>query len=97
MNSGGVTHPVGGKEPNAWGLFDVAGNVAELVSDAWTGRSLTGPLQDPHSFAATAELVTSRGGQAIGSQRTCRSSSHLPWLQSARSFGVGFRLARTLP
>lgn len=96
-NSGGGTRPVGGKEPNAWGLFDTAGNVAELVSDAWTGRSLTGPLHDPHSFAATAELVTARGGQVLGSQRTCRSASHLPWFPGARSFEVGFRLARTLP
>jgi formylglycine-generating enzyme required for sulfatase activity len=67
-NSGGRSHPVGQKEPNAWGLYDMHGNVWEWCEDLFGGysiRTATGP-----KGAATGDMrVLLRGG----------SWGYLPW------------------
>ena len=37
-NSGGRVHPVAKKRPNAWGIYDMNGNVSEMCSDLWSNN-----------------------------------------------------------
>jgi formylglycine-generating enzyme required for sulfatase activity len=98
-NSGQKTHPAGQKSPNAWGLYDMHGNVAEWCHDAYADAySSTPDAQDPHG-PATGDKRVLRGGSWATSADACRASarnSETPRLADA-CFGsdtYGFRCVR---
>ena len=92
-NSGDRTQPVGGKRPNAWGLYDMHGNVWEWVGDRY-GEYPSGRVTDPRGPSSGAYRVD-RGGGWDGSARDCRAADR-NWLAPGdRIYGLGFRLART--
>jgi len=77
-NSSGVTHRVGQKKPNAWGLFDMHGNVAEWCLDRYDPTFYTGDLRiDPvckTSIKLETDLRVVRGG-SFYDDILCRSAS----------------------
>ena len=74
-NSTKETHPVGKKKPNAFGLHDMHGNVAEWCSDKY-GRTYYGesPEANPHG-PLNGEQYVVRGGSWASSRKACRSAS----------------------
>jgi formylglycine-generating enzyme required for sulfatase activity len=94
-NSGLKTHPVGQKTPNAWGLYDMHGNVWEWVQD-WKGDYPAGNVTDPAGPLSGSTRVY-RGGSWFSGAEFCRSAFRHTGAPSLRRDGsLGFRLLRTV-
>lgn len=92
-NSGGQTHPVAQKQPNAWGLYDMHGNVQEWCADWYDGYA-GGRVADP-AGAALGQFRLIRGGSWAGSAGSSRSAFR-DWISPAATTSImGFRLALT--
>jgi formylglycine-generating enzyme required for sulfatase activity len=89
-NSGDTTHPVGQKKPNAWGLFDMHGNVWELCQDRYGGYP-KGAVTDPQGPASGAYRVL-RGGGWNDIPGYCRSATRYNYAPDYRYYIFGFRV-----
>jgi len=56
-NSGSITHPVGEKKPNPWGLYDMHGNVAEWCADWFSNSYASGDATDPQGASSGSSRV----------------------------------------
>jgi formylglycine-generating enzyme required for sulfatase activity len=74
-NSGDKTHPVRTKAPNAWGIYDMHGNVREWCAD-WYARSYpSDPLSQEPRGPAEGKYRVARGGSFQNNASDCRSAT----------------------
>jgi len=91
-NAGGESHPVGQKKANAWGLYDMQGNVAEWLQD-WAGDYFSGEQVNPSGPpSGTAHEI--RGASFRAGCPNLRLSQRFNAPPGIRTYDFGFRLAR---
>jgi hypothetical protein len=86
-NAGGITHNVGAKQPNEFGLYDMSGNVWEWCSD----YSSTG------SDNSSQKSYILRGGSWMSDKEECRLSVIRKAPSNTKASNIGFRLIQDTP
>ncbi len=94
--SGKQTAPVGSFEPNAFGLYDMIGNVWEWLQDCWNDSYKGAPADGSAWESGDCGLRVVRGGSWFARPGYARVASRGRVGPSSRSDDQGFRLARTL-
>ena len=90
-NSGSQTHTVAEKRPNAWGLYDMHGNVWEWVQESY-GPYPEGGVPDPAQPSTRTARVL-RGGSWFSHGVNTRCARRYGYPPSYKDYAGGFRLA----
>ena len=97
-NAGGKTHEVGKKAANAWGLYDMHGNVYEWCWDWYSSSLGTNPVTDPVGPGPSTQWrKVYRNGSTPSNYSTLRSAFRFYRNPVERSQLLGFRVVRLAP
>jgi formylglycine-generating enzyme required for sulfatase activity len=97
VNSRNQTQPVGQKLPNAFGLFDMHGNLWEWVQDCWHENYVGAPTDgSAWTIGCGENYRVRRGGSWYGNPGNLRSAFRIWYGPNDRFYFSGFRLARDL-
>ncbi|MEO0694932.1 MAG: formylglycine-generating enzyme family protein [Pseudomonadota bacterium] len=92
----GRTMPTGSFAPNAFGLYDVHGNVWEWTADCWRDSHVSLPETGAAIGGGCGERVVKGGAWNTGAWRL-RLAHRQPATESQRRYDIGFRVARSFP
>ncbi|MES1980846.1 MAG: formylglycine-generating enzyme family protein [Pseudomonadota bacterium] len=95
-NSGNAIHASAAKRANAWGLYDMSGNIWEWVEDSWHD-SYHGAPADGSAWQGDGVRRVLRSGAWYLMPHYVRAASRSRVEPVSREYGLGFRVARTLP
>ena len=91
------TSPVASFKPNAFGLFDVSGNVASWTEDCDSDNYNSTPTDGSLRTSPDCTFRVLRGGSWNSDPRFVRAATRLRHKPGSRTTYIGFRVARTLP
>ena len=95
-NAEGHSHPVGSREPNAFGLHDMLGNVWERTEDCWRPHYEDAPVDGSARIDGDCDLRVVRGGSWVNLPQFLRSAARFRYSATSRYEFVGLRIARDL-
>lgn len=91
------TSPSGAFKPNAFGLYDMMGNMWQWVEDCWNENYKGAPSDGSAMMAGDCSKHSERGGSWASHPRSIRSAYRIPDDHDNRSNDSGFRVALTVP
>ncbi len=96
-NAQDQVHPVGGKQPNPWGLYDMHGNVWEWVQDCWRSSYEQAPTDGSAWETDKCSWRVIRGGAFVSPPVRLRSADRGDVRPVGQSGRLGFRCVRVPP
>jgi len=93
-NAEKVTHNVGTKKPNVWGLYDMHGNVWEWCLDRYADNYTDTPCDGSAYAVASEKGRVLRGGSYNADTEKCTCTSRINLGSGGRNYFIGFRLVR---
>ena len=90
------TVPVGSYRANAWGLYDMHGNVWEMTSSNWSNSYANLPRRHPAPPVRRNKWIVVRGGSWFDAAVYARSAARRPRLRDELDVNLGFRVVREL-